>query len=75
MTVAQLIKQLEKQHPDTAIVVRGYEDGFNTISELKTHHLKPYPEKADYYGEFINVEIEEVNTFKAIELWGNNKVS
>ena len=72
MTVAQLIKQLEQHDPDTKVVVRGYEDGFNAITQLKTHILKPHPEVTDYYGEFIDVEAEDITTFKAIELFGKN---
>jgi len=43
MTAAELIKYLKQIHPDTKIVVRGYEDGYNDILKLRKVRIKYYP--------------------------------
>jgi hypothetical protein len=35
MTASELIKLLQEFPPDTKIVVRGYEDGYNDIIKLR----------------------------------------
>lgn len=40
MTATELINELQKLSPDTKIVVRGYENGYNDILELKPVRIK-----------------------------------
>ena len=71
MTALELINELQKLPPEIKIVVRGYEDGFNDVLEMK--HLKiKYNGNAEwYYGEYyLSDENDAVN---AVELFGKNK--
>lgn len=74
MTAKKLIQKLQKLQPDTKIVIRGYEDGYNDIQKLIERKLTEHPnQKADYYGEYADTEKEDVNNFTiAVELWGEN---
>ena len=40
MTAAELILELQKLKPDTRIVIRGYEDGYNDILQLRPVKIK-----------------------------------
>lgn len=71
MTAKELIIELQKIAPDTKIVVRGYEDGYNDISELKTVKIKATPDSNWYDGEY-DVSAEE-DAVVAIDLFGENK--
>lgn len=69
MTADELIQHLQKLAPDTQIVIRGYEDGFNNILKLIERKIAPHSyREADYYGEFEEVK----EGTPAIELWGEN---
>ena len=69
MTAKELIQKLQEVAPETQIVIRGYEDGFNNIQKFIERKIVPHSkQKADYYGEFEETE----NGAKAIELWGEN---
>ena len=41
MTVFDLIRHLQELPPKTKVVVRGYEDGYNNILQLKQIKIKP----------------------------------
>jgi hypothetical protein len=71
MTASELIKELQTLAPDTRIVVRGYEDGYNDILELKPVKIKPKPDTRWYDGEFENNADE--GAINAVELYGENK--
>ena len=72
MTAKELIQKLQEVAPETQIVIRGYEDGFNDIQKLIERKIATHPDqKADYYGEYA--EAEKGTT--AIELWGENTKS
>ncbi len=51
MTIKELIETLSKFDPDTPVVIRGYEDGYNDVSIVrpKTMQLN-VNEKHHYYG-------------------------
>ena len=75
MTAKELIKKLQKLDPDTRIIIRGYEDGYNDILHLIPLLIIPHPgQKADYYGEYTSarIEKEEINATEAVELYGEN---
>lgn len=69
MTAHELIQQLQKLAPDTQIVIRGYEDGYNNILKLIERKIAPHKyQEADYYGEFQETKEGTI----AMELWGEN---
>ena len=71
MTVAELIQQLKTFSPDTKIVIRGYEDGYNDISKLRSVKIKPN-ENADWYlGEYE--DSKDADAIDAVDLFGENK--
>ncbi len=71
MTAAELILKLKQLKPDTRIVIRGYEDGYNDILQLKQVKIKP-KENADwYYGEYT--DSTDADAIDAIDLFGENK--
>ena len=75
MTVKEPIRELQQLDPDTLIIVRGYEDGYNNILRLILRKIIPHPErKADYYGEYASAtnEEEEKAAIRAVELYGEN---
>ena len=41
MTVQELINHLQNLPPQTKVVVRGYEDGYNDIIKLRSVKIKP----------------------------------
>lgn len=75
MTANQLIELLQKLPPDIDVVIRGYEEGYNPISELKHRSLIPHPNQdKDYNGEFIDLKSQEgLKEFEAVELYGKNQ--
>ncbi len=71
MTASELIKHLQTLPPDTKIVIRGYEDGYNDILKLKPVKIKT---KADSYwfdGEFE--DSTDADAVDAVDLNGENK--
>jgi len=40
MTVQELIEQLSKFPPDTPVVIRGYESGYNDVQEAKSQEMQ-----------------------------------
>ena len=52
MTAIELIQQLQTLSPETKIVVRGYEDGYNDILQLKAIKIKPKTDAHWYDGEY-----------------------
>lgn len=71
MTAKELIVKLQALPPDTKIVVRGYEDGYNDIKELNALKLKREINSKWYYGEYSKDNSQE--SFDAIELFGEKK--
>jgi hypothetical protein len=71
MTASELILQLKHLPPDTKILIRGYEDSYNDIRELKPRRVKPNPAAEWYYGEYA--DSSDKDAIDAIELYGENK--
>ena len=71
MTASELISELQKLSPDTKIVVRGYEDGYNDILLLKEVKLKQVPDSNWYEGEYNDSTDEDAVI--SINLFGENK--
>ncbi len=70
MTAKELIIELQKLLPDTQVVIRGYEDGYNDILELKTVKIKQVPDSNWYDGEYDATTDEDA--IDAINLFGEN---
>jgi hypothetical protein len=71
MTASELIQQLKELPPDTKIVVRGYEDGYNDILKLRTIKIKPIENAHWYLGEYENST--DADAIPAVDLFGENK--
>ncbi|MDD4143913.1 MAG: hypothetical protein PHN68_04695 [Prolixibacteraceae bacterium] len=70
MTAAVLIKYLQQIHPDTKIVVRGYEDGYNDNLKLRKVRIKYYPDAEWYYGVYS--DSKDTDSMDAVDLYGEN---
>jgi len=71
MTAQELIIHLKTLPPDTKVVVRGYEDGYNDILKVRTVKIKPNENSNWYDGEYIdNVDFDAI---EAIDLFGENE--
>ncbi|MEX8546116.1 MAG: hypothetical protein V5804_00825 [Mucilaginibacter sp.] len=70
MTAEELITLLQALPPEIKIVVRGYEDGYNDIQQLKALKLKKEPNTEWYYGEYFEDTSE--HAIDAIELFGEH---
>ncbi len=78
MTVKELIQILQKHDPDKKVVVRGYEGGYNEVSEIIEMSIFPHPgQRVNYYGEYEKIYHGDSskNTTAAIELYGENSKS
>ncbi len=71
MTAQQLIQNLQTLPPHTKIVVRGYEDGYNDILQLKTVKIKLNPHSYTWDGEYEDSTATDAIT--AIDLYGENQ--
>lgn len=70
MTASELIRLLQEYPPDTKIVVRGYEDGYNDILKLRQVKIKNNLGAAWYYGVYS--DSEEKDAIHAVDLFGEN---
>ncbi len=71
MTARELILKLQQLDPETKVVVRGYEDGYNDIFSLKRVRIKTMAKGAWYYGEYT--DSDESDAVDAIDIFGENK--
>lgn len=69
MTAQELIQQLKTLTPETKIVVRGYEDGYNDIFKLRPVKIKSREAQEWYYGRYEDTTKEDA--VDAIELFGD----
>ena len=71
MIASELINELQKLSPATRIVVRGYEDGYNDIIQLKPVKIKQKIDSKWYEGEYEDSTDEDA--INAIDFFGENK--
>lgn len=71
MTAQELIQHLQTLPPNTKVVVRGYEDGYNDILKLKEVKIKPKTDAYWYDGEYE--DSTETDAITAINLYGENQ--
>ena len=71
MTAAELIQQLQQLPPQTTVVVRGYEDGYNDIATLRSVKIKLKLDAEWYLGQYA--DSGDTDAIEAIDLYGDNK--
>ena len=71
MTAQELINHLQNLPPETKVVVRGYEDGYNDIQELRSVRIKPNENSHWYDGKYEDSKDDDA--IDAIDLFGENK--
>lgn len=71
MTAQELIQHLQTLPPNTKVVVRGYEDGYNDILKLKEVKIKPKTDAYWYDGEYE--QSTDADAIDAIDLYGDNQ--
>jgi len=69
MTASELIRKLNDLPPETKIVVRGYENGYNDIIMLRKLTITVNKERMWWDGEFI--DSNEAQAVSAVELFGD----
>jgi hypothetical protein len=73
MTISELMQKLKTLDPETKIVIRGYEDGYNDILTVRTVKIKPIVDAYWYLGEYE--DSKDTDAISAAELYGENKNS
>ena len=71
MTAHELIKQLQTIAPETKIVVRGYEDGYNDILQLNAVKIKPKSDAYWFGGDYE--KSTDTDAIDAVDLYGENQ--
>jgi len=71
MTAKELIQHLQQLQPDTKIVIRGYEDGYNDILNLKAIIIKQKKDSHWYEGEYD--DSEDADAINSFNIFGENK--
>lgn len=71
MTAQELIQHLQTLPPNTKVVVRGYEGGYNDILRLKQVKIKPKADAHWYDGEYE--DSIDVGAILAVDLYGDNQ--
>ncbi|MEI6139295.1 MAG: hypothetical protein WCP85_08520 [Mariniphaga sp.] len=74
MTAQELITQLQTLPPDTKVVIRGYEDGYNDILRLKKVKIRAKVDAHWFDGEFEDCnDTHALDAMDAVDLYGENK--
>lgn len=71
MTAQELIIHLKTLPPETKVVIRGYEDGYNDILKVRTVKIKPNENAHWYDGEYE--DSKDTDAIDAVDLFGENK--
>jgi len=72
MTIKELIQQLEVYPPETKVVVRGYENGYNNAEKLVSRKLLLNNEAEWWDGRYV--DSMEMEAIEAVEISGNNGI-
>ncbi len=73
MTASELIRKLNELPPEIKIVIRGYENGYNDIIEMKNRKITNNKESNWWDGEYI--ESNETDAIPVVELFGEKYMS
>jgi hypothetical protein len=71
MTVRELIEALGKIHPDTKVVVRGYENGYNDVVSLRERNIMVQNKAKWWDGRYIETDNSSI---AALEIFGDNQI-
>ncbi len=71
MTAKELIILLQELPPEIKVVIRGYEEGYNDIQQLKPLKLRKMIDAKWYYGEYTKTDT--AYSIDAVDLYGENK--
>ena len=66
LTVKQLIEKLQQMNPDTIVLTRSYEDGYDPAIEIEEHDVITWKDSEWYYGDYRDAEPDDEESFKAI---------
>lgn len=70
MTIAELIQKLQELSPDTKVVIRGYENGYNDILRIVPRKIELDTNSHWYEGSYTDGK--DLTAIDAIELYGDN---
>lgn len=70
MTTAELIHKLQEFSPDTKVVIRGYENGYNDILEIIPRKIELDTNSHWYDGSYK--DSKDATAIDVIELYGDN---
>jgi hypothetical protein len=74
MKVSELIERLQTYRQDALVVVRGYENGYDDIINVKEVMIKPAANPQWYDGIYEEVRVETSEMVeKAILLFGKDR--
>jgi hypothetical protein len=68
MKVKELIEILQKEDPETLVLVDGYEGGYASIDSICEKYVGEPRVREWYYGEYDNYKEGELFKYKAILL-------
>jgi hypothetical protein len=68
MKVKELIEILQKEDPETLVVVCGYEGGYSTPKSAKTINITGPHDNAWYYGEYDDCDNDNKEKIEAFLL-------
>lgn len=79
MTIKELIEALSKFDPDTPVVVRGYEGGYNDIMEIEETSMQLNVNRVWYYGAHREKDsqqpLPDVPFTPVVCLWSYNHIA
>lgn len=61
MTVEQLIRELQKHHPEKLVLVSGYEEGYDDLKNVYEIKVKYKPTDKHWKGEYTDFPLDECN--------------
>lgn len=70
MTVQELIERLQALPPECRVLVEGYENGLDTLTEVQTAKVSPQQPCEDWDGEFERADPNSKNTDQCVLLVG-----
>ena len=68
MTIQELIQKLSQYDPNTRVIVRGYEDGFNDVNYTEQRKIVLNYHSEWYYGSHQDADriVNEDNSYEVV---------
>ena len=73
MKVKDLIEKLSTFPANAQVLVKGYEDGFDSIKSVNESAVAKNPDAADFNGEYDNAETGGKDAIRAVVIMGNRR--